>query len=256
LNENAAVAFSRDMSAERMTKDEKQSVAQPKRWHVYLWREWVKPMLTCLIVVCALRSAIADWNDVPTASMKPTIIEGDRVFVNKLAYDLKVPFTTVRLATWAEPKQGDVVVFFSPHDGTRLVKRVIGLPGDQIELRDNKLYVNGEAVSYGPLEAEVISQVAPQERPTHSYAKEKLRERTHAVMLTPQLPSQRSFGPILVPSGHYFVMGDNRDNSFDSRYYGPVKREKIVGRATLVVLSVDRDHYYRPRWDRFFSPLP
>src|SRR6185436_509188 len=107
------------------------------------WREWAKPLLTILLITSAFRSAIADWNDVPTGSMKPTILEGDRVFVNKLAFDLKVPFTTWRLATWGEPKRGDIVVLFSPHDGTRLVKRVVGLPGEIIEMRDNKLFVNG-----------------------------------------------------------------------------------------------------------------
>src|SRR5437867_6033459 len=118
------------------------------------WRKEIRPLLVLALVLFSLRSSLADWNDVPTGSMKPTILEGDRVFVNKLAFDLKVPFTTWRLATWGEPKRGDIVVFFSPYDGIRLVKRVIGLPGDQIELRDNKLFVNGTAVDYRPLRAE------------------------------------------------------------------------------------------------------
>jgi len=82
-----------------------------------------------------LRSAVVDWNWVPTGSMKPTIMVGDLVFVNKLAYDLKVPFTRTRISTWAEPSRGDIAVLFSPSDGKRLVKRVIGLPGDTIEMR-------------------------------------------------------------------------------------------------------------------------
>ena len=226
-----------------------------QRWSAYLWREWARPMLTCLLVVCSFRSAIADWNDVPTGSMKPTIVEGDRVFVNKLAFDLKVPFTTWRLATWSEPKRGDIVVFFSPYDGIRLVKRVIGLPGDQIELRDNKLFVNGTAVDYGPLEGAVIQQIAAEERSAHAFATEELGQRSHAMMLTPQLSSLRSYGPITVTKDHYFMMGDNRDNSFDSRYWGTVSREKIVGRVPMVVISMDRDHHYLPRWNRFFSIL-
>src|SRR5262245_40087463 len=95
------------------------------RW---LWKEWVKPLMICGLLVGSIRSAVADWNDVPTGSMKPTILEGDRVVVNKLAYDLKVPFTTWHVAEWGNPQRGDIVVFFSPVDGTRLVKRVIGLP--------------------------------------------------------------------------------------------------------------------------------
>jgi len=108
------------------------------------WSEWAKPLLTILLITGAFRSAIADWNDVPTGSMKPTILEGDRVYVNKLAYDLKIPFTTVHLTAWSDPKRGDIIVFFSPIDGVRLVKRVVGLPGDEIELRDNQLFVNGQ----------------------------------------------------------------------------------------------------------------
>src|SRR5271155_1268802 len=103
-----------------------------ERWK-NAWRE-AKSLLFTIIILMAVRSAIADWNDVPTGSMNPTIVQGDRVFVNKLAYDLKVPFTTWHLAQWSNPKRGDIVVFFSPVDGTRLVKRVIGLPGDQVEL--------------------------------------------------------------------------------------------------------------------------
>src|SRR5947209_242579 len=103
------------------------------RW---LWRQ-VRAFVFIFVILAALRSAVADWNDVPSGSMIPTILEGDRIFVNKLAYDLKVPFTTVHLATWDNPSRGDIVVFFSPDEGTRLVKRVIALPGDTIELRQN-----------------------------------------------------------------------------------------------------------------------
>src|SRR6187549_674844 len=98
-----------------------------------------------LLVVTSLRSALADWNDVPTGSMKPTIQEGDRVVVNKLTYDLKVPFTTIEVLKWSDPKRGDIVVLFSPVDGTRLVKRVVALPGDRVAMYDNQLYVNNKA---------------------------------------------------------------------------------------------------------------
>src|SRR3954468_16239261 len=105
----------------------------------YLWREWIKPLALVALIVFPLKSALADWNWVPTGSMKPTILEGDLVFVNKLAYDLKVPFTLQRLAAWDDPARGDIAVFFSPHDGQRLVKRVVAVPGDTIELRNNVL---------------------------------------------------------------------------------------------------------------------
>src|SRR6266704_88477 len=104
----------------------------------------IKVFAIMLLVICSLRSALADCNDVPTGSMKPTIEEGDRVVVNKLAYDLKVPFTTYEIAKWGDPKRGDIVVLFSPVDGVRLVKRVVALPGDQVSAIENQLYVNGK----------------------------------------------------------------------------------------------------------------
>src|SRR4026207_2310717 len=104
-----------------------------------VWREWADPLLPILLITSAFRSAVADWNDVPTGSMKPTILEGDRIFVNKIAYDLRVPFTFLRPATPAAPQRPDIVVLGSPHDGRRLVKRVIGIPGDLVALEDNHL---------------------------------------------------------------------------------------------------------------------
>ena len=115
-----------------------------------LWHE-TKSLLLLLIILTAVRSAIADWNDVPTGSMNPTIVQGDRVFVNKLAYDLKVPYTTWHLAQWSDPKRGDIVVFFSPADGTRLVKRVVGMPGDKIEMVNEQLFINGQKSKYEPI---------------------------------------------------------------------------------------------------------
>jgi signal peptidase I len=203
-------------------------------------RQELKPLLVFALVLFAFRSAIADWNDVPTGSMKPTILEGDRVFVNKLAYDLKVPFTTWHLAQWDNPKRGDVVVFFSPADGVRLVKRVVGLPGDRMELANNAVLVNGTPVKYEPLPEATIAELPTAERPAHQYATEDLALHPHPVMSTPALPAKRSFGPVTVPQGKYFMMGDNRDNSFDSRFFGAVDRSQIVGRATAVVISLDR----------------
>src|SRR6476646_12125074 len=101
--------------------------------------EEIKVFVLMLLVVTSLRSALADWNDVPTGSMKPTIQEGDRVVVNKLAYDLKIPFTTYEVAKWGDPHRADIVVLFSPRDGVRLVKRVIAVPGDNVQLVENNL---------------------------------------------------------------------------------------------------------------------
>lgn len=233
----------------------KEKTSARQKWDHFVKKE-AKPLLVMVLLLCALRSAVADWNDVPTGSMKPTIMEGDRVFVNKLAYDLKVPFTTWHIAQWDNPKRGDVVVFFSPADEKRLVKRVVGLPGDRIELRNNELLVNGEAEQYEPLSQKVVDELPAREQSHHQFAIEELARHAHPVMATPELNAPRTFGPIVVPEGKYFMMGDNRDNSYDSRFYGCVERSRIVGRATSVVISLDLNHHYSPRWHRFFTALP
>ena len=220
------------------------------------WKEWMRPLLVILIITSSFRSAVADWNDVPTGSMKPTIMEGDRIFVNKLAYDLKIPFTTNQIAQWDDPTRGEVVVLFSPFDGKRLVKRVVGIPGDKIELKNNLLYVNGKRIDYGPVDPDFIRAIPVEERSFFHFSSEDLSGRKHPVMTTPGRPSLKSFDKILVPANHYFVMGDNRDNSFDSRHFGTVDRSKVVGRAVGVVASLNPDDHYLPRWHRFFTKLP
>jgi len=210
----------------------------------------IRVFLAMLLVISSLRSALADWNDVPTGSMKPTIEEGDRVVVNKLAYDLKVPFTTLELFKWGDPQRGDIVVLFSPADGTRLVKRVVGVPGDRIEMRENQLFVNEHAAKWKEIGSEEDT-----EQGSSLVVEENLAGRTHRVMFTPQIPAVRSFGPVTVPAGRYFVMGDNRDNSNDSRFIGLIDRRRIVGKATAVAFSFDRAHHFAPRFDRFFKSI-
>src|SRR5689334_23029905 len=153
----------------------------------------IRVFILMLLVISSLRSALADWNDVPTGSMKPTIQEGDRVVVNKLAYDLKVPFTTIEVLKWSDPKRGDIVVLFSPVDGTRLVKRVVGIPGDRIYMHENLLYVNGKAAENRP-----IGTGMDREQGNILLVEENLAGRMHEVMFTPQIPAVRSFGPVVV----------------------------------------------------------
>ncbi len=222
-----------------------------KRDLQWFWREWVRPMLVMGFVLGSFRSAVADWNDVPTGSMKPTILEGDRVFVNKLAYDLKVPFTSWRLARWSEPQRGQIVVFFSPHDERRLVKRVIGLPGDRVEMRNRLLFVNEVPVPQVLMDAAGLDAASLDGAVPSS---EDLAGRRHTVLANLRRPSMTSFGPETVPQGSYLMMGDNRDNSFDSRFWGFVTRDRIVGEATGVALSIDWARH-RARWERFFTKL-
>lgn len=232
---------------------EELDVAWKRRGRLF-WAEWVKPLLVIGLVMFSFRSAVADWNDVPTGSMKPTILEGDRIFINKIAYDLKVPFTTIRIAQWEDPEWGDVVVLRSPEDSKRLVKRVVGLPGDTLEIRGIYLFRNGQRATYERLDAEVVNQIAEEQQPAYLFAAEEIDGRSHPIM-NPVRGLVSPSGPFKVPDGHFFVMGDNRGNSRDSRYFGYVNREEILGRATAVALSFDRQDYWKPRWDRFFSKL-
>lgn len=221
-----------------------------------LWRTWIKPVVVVIVVTSVVRSAVADWNVVPSGSMRPSIVEGDRIWVNKLAYGLRVPFTTCELLSWAGPRRSDVVVFFAPGSGKRMVKRVIGLPGDTIELRGNRLIINGQSARYFHGGDIFTDQLELDELRHHSIFTEDLEGRSHPVMITPRAASRRYLSPVTVPQGHYFVMGDNRDRSRDSRWFGFVPREQIVGRSSWIILSLDPDNYYLPRRDRFFRSLP
>jgi signal peptidase I len=218
-------------------------------------RGWFWSILIAVLLATSFRSAIADWNDVPTGSMKPTIVEGDRIFVNKLAYDLKVPYTQLRISRWSTPQRGDIVVFFSPSDGQRLVKRVIGLPGDRIAMAHNRLQINGHFLEYKAMESTGIQNYDDSREPDFRFFNENLPGHPHPIMLFPYISSFHTFGPIVVPDGQYFVMGDNRDNSADSRYFGFVEKKLIVGRATRILFSLDYDAYFFPRRDRFLRKL-
>jgi len=224
--------------------------------HARAFWEWLRPLVALLVVLMSFRSAVADWNDVPTGSMKPTILEGDRVFVNKLAYDLRVPFTTLRLAEWSEPGRGDIVVLLSPENGRRLIKRVVGVPGDVLALRRNRLFVNGSPARYEPIEREIAG--LRRDQPFRRLlAWEEIGEERHPVMVTPALQSALGdFGPLTVPDGRYFLMGDNRDESRDSRAIGSVPRDRILGEAVAVAFSVDKaEGFPFLRSGRFFDAL-
>jgi signal peptidase I len=217
----------------------------PSRW-CRMWRGYLRPMLLTAVVLFAFRSTVIDWNFVPTGSMKPTIVEWDVVLVNKLAYDLKLPFVGKRVCTWDGPARGDIVVFDPPGTKDRYVKRVVGVPGDTLEMRDNRLFVNGRPAEY---------QLLPGEGADHLEGVEAVAGRTHALMLSREPGGAASFGPTVVPAEHYFVLGDNRDNSADSRYFGFVSREKIAGRVGRVLISLDPVSDFAPRWSRWGQAL-
>lgn len=212
-------------------------------------RHGIVGILVTVVAALGFRSAIADWYDVPTGSMQPTILIGDRIFVNKLAYDLKVPFTGVRVATWGDPARGDIVICASPVDGVRLVKRVVAGPGDEVAMRDGRLWINGRQLAYVPDPA--VGEPLGDAGRGMEFSRETLGEHEHAVAAAPWKRAVRDFGPVTVPADSYFVMGDNRDNSGDSRHWGFVDRGTIAGQATGLVMSFDRENRWRPRWSRF-----
>lgn len=196
-----------------------------------------------VFLMLIFRSSLADWNVVPSGSMKPTILEGDRIWVNKMAYDLRIPFTPISLYKFADPERGDIAVFDSHAADVRLVKRVIGVPGDTVELKNNRLYINGEAARYSMAREEGgVLQV-----------QEQIAGFSHRMQVYSASGRVANFGPVIVPSEHYLVLGDNRDNSADSRFIGFVPRREFVGRSGGVVLSLNYENHYLPRPDRFFQ---
>jgi signal peptidase I len=174
-------------------------------------------LLLFIFGMFVFRSAYADWRDVPSGSMEPTIQIGDRVVVNKHAYAWRVPFTRIHLAERESPAVGEVLTFDSPADEVLLIKRVQAVAGDEIGARRGVLYRNGVAVGAA---------------------------------------GHMEFGPLVVPAGHVFMMGDNRDNSFDSRFFGPVPVERITGRAVMVAFSLDGLLPRADRWGLALTPAP
>ena len=212
------------------------------------WLRGNRGFLIFLLCFGFLRTAIADWNPIPSSSMRPTLLEGDVVLVNRLAYDFKVPLTDVSLARLSEPRRGDVITFTSPQDGVRLIKRLVGLPGDVIELKRDQLLINGVPAQY--------SDVTEVTEPMGQYSVQGIRAtelvgtKEHAVQFLPAIPAKRDFGPIVVPTDSYFFLGDNRDNSADSRYIGFVPRSLLIGHAHHILVSANITGNWLPRIER------
>lgn len=208
-----------------------------------------------LLAILAARSVLADWNPVPTGSMKPTIMEGDVILVNRAAYDLRIPFTTHRLLTWDHPDRGDIVVMKSPEDGTRLVKRVIGVPGDVIQFRGDRIWVNGIEPEHEDFDPGLLADLSESDQRSHRAVAETLGQVTHGVLLSRGLGAVPLAGEIVLPPEQYFMSGDHRNNSRDSRIFGLVDRNLILGRSSRILLSVDINEHWKPRWHRFLDPL-
>lgn len=201
-----------------------------------LWRdpapvEYAKSFFPILFGVLLLRSFLFEPFQIPTGSMIPTLNVGDFIVVNKYAYGIRLPVVGTKVLEVGEPKRGDVMVFIPPHEPNYYIKRVIGLPGDHVQYRDKVVYINGE-----PL-AQDDTVLLEEQGIRHS--QEEIGGITHDIYTTASERFERiyEFMPpegIVVPEGHYFMMGDNRDNSSDSRYWGPVSEDSIVGKAVAV----------------------
>jgi signal peptidase I len=211
-------------------------------------------LLALLLAFGLVRTAVADYNPVPSGSMHPNILEGDVVLVNRLAYNLKVPLTDIVVARLGEPKRGDIVTFSSPRDGRRLIKRVVGLPGDIVSMRDKQLLIDGRPVEYSALGV-ASEDVGSGHRMVVLHVLEKLGERPYSIQWLPGAGNAATFGPITIPADRYMMLGDNRDNSADSRFIGLVPRELLIGRASRILVSAAINESWLPRIDRFGRSL-
>ncbi|WP_374512568.1 signal peptidase I [Niveibacterium sp.] len=218
------------------------------------WLKQNRGFVIFLVCLGLFRTAMADWNPVPTGSMRPTILEGDVVLVNRLAYDAKLPLTNITLSHLGEPQRGDIVTFNSPKDGTRLIKRLVAVPGDVVEMRDDVLILNGQPARYADVQPAVESVGGGVAVPALR-AIESIAGQQRTVQFLDRVAAKRSFGPVVVPRDHYFMLGDNRDNSEDSRYIGFVPRSDIIGRANHILVSADITDRWQPRLGRFASAL-
>jgi signal peptidase I len=215
-----------------------------------------KGFLAFLLLFGVFRTAVADWNPIPSASMHPNLLEGDVVFVNRLAFDLKLPLTNMVLARMGEPARGDIVTFESPKDGTRLIKRLVALPGDTVEMRNERLYINGKGADYDMVAESLDSiQGATLRALQLSESIEGGKGGRRHIQVLPDVAAQRTFGPLRVPAGQYLMLGDNRDNSADSRFIGMVPRKLLIGRAERVLVSADYQGNWMPRPERFGMSL-
>ena len=202
-------------------------------------REYVEAILWALVLTLFLRAFVIQAFRIPSESMLDTLLVGDFLFVNKFEYGPKIPFTHIRVALPAisrEPKRGDIIVFQYPNNPSQdYIKRCIATGGETVQVREKHVIVNGDTLS----EPYAI-HIDPQIRPAgYDY--------------------RDNFGPLTVPKGELFMMGDNRDNSYDSRFWGTVKMDLVKGRAMFIYFSTAGDQWWngflKIRFDRMFRPI-
>lgn len=191
-----------------------------------LLREY-RSFLLFLLLLMVFRTSYADWSPVPTSSMEPTIYPGDVVWIDKTAYGPSLPFVNKRVFTWDTPERGDVITLIPPHEDVLYVKRVIGLAGDTLRIEGNTIYVNGTRLEQEFAEVGEDAVLGT----------EAIDGVTHAFKLSTERAVPYIGATITVPAGKLFVMGDFRNNSADSRYWGFVDESKVMGKVTAIALS-------------------
>jgi signal peptidase I len=220
--------------------------------------EWAKSIGFAVVVWLFLRTFLFEAFRIPSESMERTLLVGDFLFVNKAIYGAEVPFVGWHLPKFRDPERGDLVIFDSVEDGkTKVVKRVIGLAGDTIEMRDRAIYRNGVVLPEPYAQYDTTKPVDPPQ------LRDKIRLWQTPVMVGPApsnyWPDRNNWGPVVIPEGHLFVMGDNRDSSWDGRYWGFLPRQNIRGTPLFIYYTFD-GNTYKPlpfltniRWGRFFT---
>ena len=206
------------------------------------FREYAEALAIAILLALFIRTFVIQAFKIPSGSMKPTLIIGDHLLVNKFIYGIRIPIIDRYLIQFNKPKRGDILVFKWPKDESKdFIKRVIGIEGDIIEIKNDILYVNGEKV-----ETVYVAKYNDNDISEADRYEEFLGENKHYIL--DQYVKYEDFGPVTVPENSVFVMGDNRDNSQDSRYWGFVTLNKIKGKALIIYWSW-------PYWKRFFNVI-
>ncbi len=212
--------------------------------------DYARSFFPALLLVWIIRSFIVQPYRVPTGSLEPTVMPGDFILVKQYSYGVRLPVSQTKLFGKGEPKRGDIALFYYPEDtSTRFVKRVIGLPGDHVVYKNKILTLNGKEMSQTEIGPDLNEDPGMLPQPVM-----KMREDLDGVSHYIFIDKEKTNGPevdVTVPANHYFMMGDNRDNSADSRYWGFVPEEYLIGQAFAVWMSWDSNNT-RVRWNRLF----
>lgn len=212
--------------------------------------EYSRSFFPVLLMVLLIRSFLFEPYRIPSGSLKPTLLVGDLIVVNKFTYGIRLPVLYNKIIKIHEPKVGDIVVFRMPGDPRMdLIKRIVGVPGDRLSYINKILYINGHAMSQTVAGETRDDNGGPDSWPV-IIKNEQLTNRPHQIYVRPDVNLSGDFKDILVPEGQYFAMGDNRDDSNDSRFWGFVPEANIIGKAHWVLISWNNETH-RPRWDRF-----